>query len=256
MNRSIGFKTGCFVWVVLALVSVAPAQAAGSLLLNGSFEGSFAVQSSSACGPFPNCLGFHNGVWGNDNIGGWQLIGKGGIDGEGQPIPGAPATIMLLGDNYVELNGLTLDPLAFHAKHGVQSIDLTGEGNQGNTNGIKQSVATTPGQDYRLRFWVGHQDGSAPGYTEGPAAVGLYIDGEHVDSFTNSRNKRGDVHWTPFAYKFTASDSQTVLAFLNEASVGNNYTGLDGVTLQQVPEASSLVLLLTGLSVGALGRKK
>src|SRR5262249_37093862 len=150
-----------------------------NLVVNGSFEEPF-LPVSSQCGPFPNCMGFHNGVAGNDNIGGWQLIGKAGIDSNGDPIPGAPASSLLLGANYVEPDGVSGETLYLHPEHGVQSVDLTGEGNQGTTNGIKQSTSTQPGSDYLLSFWIGHQFPSASGYTEGPAAVAVYIDGEII----------------------------------------------------------------------------
>jgi hypothetical protein len=219
-----------------------------NLLVNGSFENP-AFPGASNCGPYSNCLGFHNGVAGQDNIAGWQLIGKGGVDLDGNPIPGAPATILLLNSNYVEpdlASGLTLN---FHPQDGFQSVDLTGEGNQGTTNGIKQSVATTPGSTYDLRFWLGHQYSSAPGYTLGPGSLALYIDGTLVGTYDNSLNTFEDVTWTPFSYSFTAVSSSTVIAFLNNTPEGNNYAGLDNVSLTAVPEPSSLILLGAGVSL-------
>src|SRR5689334_12952619 len=88
--------------VMIAVACVLPADATPlNLLINGDFE-SPSVPPTSMCGPYANCLGFHNGVAGNDNIGGWQLIGKGGVDANGTPIPGAPATVLLLGYDYTE----------------------------------------------------------------------------------------------------------------------------------------------------------
>lgn len=224
-----------------------------NLLTNGSFESPFAA--GSLCGVYSDCLGFLNGVAGRDDIGGWQLIGKGGVDAGGLPIPGAPATILVLSNNYTEPLGTTDQPLYFHALDGLQSLDLTGEGNQGTTNGIKQVVATTPGLVYELSFWVGHQDGSAPGYLGGPGGVALYVDGGLVLSAAASGNTPGDVSWTRFTHRLTATDTQTIIAFLNDTPVGNNYAGLDAVSVVEVPEPSPILLLLTGLvAIGVLWR--
>ena len=232
---------------LISLLSI-PTYADGvNLLLNPSFEQP-AVPAGSSCGPYTNCLGFHNGVAGNDNIGGWQLIGKGGVDIDGNPLPGAAPTIMALGGNYTEPDLASSLTLNFHPQHGLQSIDLTGEGNQGTTNGIKQSVGTTPGAAYDLSFWLGHQYSFAPGYSLGPSSTALYIDGALVGTYNNSANTIEDITWMPFSYKFTASSSSTVVAFLNNSPAGNNFVGLDNVSLSAVPEPSSLMLLGAGIT--------
>lgn len=216
-----------------------------NLLTNGSFEDPV-IPFGSQCGPFAHCLGFHNGVAGNDNIGGWQLIGKGGVDSNGRPIPNAPGTVMLLGYDYAEPDSLTGRALHFHPQNGSQSLDLTGEGNQGLGNGIKQSVATNQGERYRLTFWVGHQYSLAPGYEKGPGAAAVFIDGETIGSFASFGNTFEDVTWTRFSYAFAASSPQTVLAFLNDTPVGNNYSGLDNVSLIAIPEPAAVVLVGAG----------
>jgi hypothetical protein len=216
-----------------------------NLLTNGGFEDPV-VPPGSMCGPYGPCLGFHNGVVGNNNIGGWELIGKGGVDPFGNPIPGAPATILLLGYDYTEPNFGTGGTLHFHPQEGRQSVDLTGEGNQGETNGIKQGVGTTSGQEYVLTFWVGHQYPFAPGYL-GPGSVALYVDGQLAGTFTNPGITFNDVNWAPFSFQFTAATSQTAIAFVNATPVGNNYAGLDNVSLVAVPEPASLLVVAAGV---------
>src|SRR5262245_65229005 len=105
--------------LALGLFAV-PSHADGlNLVVNGSFELP-TVSAGSSCGPYTNCMGFHNGVAGNDDISGWQLIGKGGIDGQGNPIPGASATTMVLGFNYTEPDNTTGQTLNFHPQDGLQ----------------------------------------------------------------------------------------------------------------------------------------
>jgi len=156
MRPKSGWTIGFAAALVVGLFAV-PSRADGlNLIGDANFELPL-VFADDFCGPYSNCFGFHNGVVANDNISGWQLIGKGGIDGEGNPIPGAPATTMVVGFDYTEPDNTSGGTLHFHPQDGLQSLDLTGEGNQGTTNGIKRAVGTTAGLDYILTFWVGHQ---------------------------------------------------------------------------------------------------
>src|SRR5215472_2157065 len=107
-----------------------------NLLVNGSFESPPVPSSSLTCGPVFNtaCQGYFSpdqpGFPGHpsDDIAGWSVIGKGGASGT--------AVVMQLGNGYTEPdfgNGKTLH---FSAQNGTQSLDLTGEGNEG-SNGVK-----------------------------------------------------------------------------------------------------------------------
>jgi hypothetical protein len=236
--------------LLLSAVLITPGIAmADNLLVNGSFETPI-VPPSSTCGPYADCIGYHNGV--GDSIGGWLVIGKAGVDSQGNPIPGSPASVLQLGFNYQEPKSMTSTVLNFHPQDGLQSVDLTGEGNQGLDNGIKQTVTTIPGTLYDISFWVGHQDPTADGYALGPAIIGLVINQDAPVLFSNDLSVMNDVAWQMFNYFFTATSDQTTIAFLNETPVGNNFAGLDNVILQSVPEPASLVLLGSGM-FGFLG---
>ncbi len=238
--------------ILLAFFAITCPLYAANLLGNGGFE-SPVVPSSSQCGPYFNCIGYLNGV--GDHVGPWLVIGTAGIDIFGNPIPNSPASLLLTNANYVEPNGATGATLFFHPEEGLQALDLTGEGNQGTGNGVKQTVATFAGQEYFLTWWVGHQYNQAPGYLNGPAEIALYIDGVHIIDVGTGNNTVNDVTWQEFSYSFTAGGNATTIAFLNDTPVGNNYAGLDNVTLQAVPEPGTLALLAIGLS-GALARRK
>ncbi|MGZ4788447.1 MAG: PEP-CTERM sorting domain-containing protein [Terriglobales bacterium] len=223
--------------VFVAFLCVAiPASANNiNLLSDGSFE-TPVVDPNQTCGGYGPAQCFYNG----DSLGPWQLIGKSDRQ---------YATVMLMTNDYQEKYGQTNDPLYFHVHDGNQAIDLTGEGNQntqpGVDDGIKQSLTLGPGQ-YELSFWLGHQDGTAPGYTNGPSMISLWINGIEQQIFSNGDNSFHDVTWDQFFYNFSAS-GYTTIAFINETPVGNNYAGLDDIRLVQTPEPASLLLLASGI---------
>jgi hypothetical protein len=214
-----------------------------NLILNGSFESPIVPSSSPSCGSMFNtqCQGFysHDQVsppsGGPFDIGGWWVIGKGGKDGV--------AVIMQLGNGYTE------NSLHFDAQDGNQSLDLTGEGNQG-ANGVKQSVSTIIGMPYVLSFYVGRQDPLAPGYEIGPSALDLILNQDAPISFIATDTLANDIAWTQFTFGFTATTAFTTFAFLNATGVGNNFAGLDNVDLEAIPEPGTLALF--GLGFGAL----
>jgi hypothetical protein len=228
--------------------------AAANLLLNGSFEAPIVPASSLTCGALFNtsCQGYYSPdqtgfPGGPSDISGWSVIGKGGASGV--------AVVLQFGNNYTEPNG-SGGTLHFHAQAGDQSVDLTGEGNQGLTNGVKQSVTTSSGLDYRLSFYVGNQDDNAPGYTK-PSSIVLFIDGNAIQTFTTPDVTADDVSWRHFHYDFSAVSALTTIAFLNGTDVGDNFAGLDHVVLAAVPEPGTLALILSGLAASlALRRRK
>ena len=239
---------------------IAATAAHANLLVNGSFELPPVPSSSLTCGSFFNtaCQGYFSpdqpGFPGppSDNIAGWSVIGKGGGFGT--------AVIMQLGNGYTEPdfgNGKTLH---FFAQDGTQSLDLTGEGNEG-YNGVKQSISSITGDEYRVSLYVGHQYSQAPGYGNGtliPASVDFYIDGLFVQTFTNSNDTPQNVTWQKFVYNFTAADILTTFAFISSTPLGNNYAGLDNVLVQDtstVPEPGSLPLFAVGMAVFVLTRR-
>ena len=240
-RRRHGLVAADSLWVSAALVCLLVAVgvvtaplARANLLTDGSFETPI-VPATSQCGPYADCLGFSLQ---NSDLGGWTVVGKGGV----------ASTILLLGSNYIEPDHGDGKTLRFLPADGSQAVDLTGEGNQGTTNGIKQTVTTIVGQTYALTFDVGHQWDHAPGYA-GASSVSLWLDGTEMQVYSNSADTPENVTWEQFTFTFSAPTDQTTIAFLNATPVGNNFAGLDGVVLNAVSEASTLAVFAGGLGL-------
>ena len=92
------------------------------LIVNGGFE-----TPATTNGAFTQYSG-------GSNFPGWSVLGN---------------DVIVINTNYNE------GGLGFNANRGLASIDLTGAGNTGPTNGISQTIATGPGS-YRLSFFVGN----------------------------------------------------------------------------------------------------
>ena len=232
--------------ITVICVMAAPA-AHANLITNGNFELPGVPSSSPTCGTAFNtdCQGYYSHdqtnapLGGPFDIAGWAVIGKAaGVDANANPF----ASVLQLGDGYTE------GALQFHAQDGTQSLDLTGEGNQG-ANGIRQSFSSAPGGNYVISFYLGHQDSREFGYA-GSSLLDLYIDGSLAQTFSNLDIVSKDVAWDPFQFAFTATSGLTTIAFINATSVGNNYTGLDNVVLAAIPEPDNFALF--GLGFGGL----
>ena len=53
--------------------------------------------------------------------------------------------------------------------------------------------------------------------------------------------------WEEFSYDFEALGDATTIAFLNATPVGNNFAGLDGVSVIEASEPSSGLVAAAGL---------
>jgi hypothetical protein len=219
-------------WLAKAVVGVAtivlfvrlPSPAQAGLIVNGSFENPVVA---------PGAL---------------QILTPGQTIGGAWTVLGNPGTNVLLvqtshGEPFSNLS-------QFNAHEGLNSLDLTGDANVGPSAGIQQAISTVAGEEYTLSFFVGRATPSGgPGtFYPTPATVDLSIDSGTRVSFTNSDITDDGVNWRQFSFTFTSVGSTTTITFYNGTAAGNNFAGLDDVSLVSaaVPEPSGLALLITG----------
>ena len=188
--------------VLMALSALVPGVHAQSVL-NGGFET-----------PVVSPGGFAHFV-GGQTMGAWNVVGTG---------------VLLVHTAYAEPGeGIS----SFASQAGLNSLDLTGAGNEGFTSGVEQTVQTTAGQAYHLSFFVGRASSASPLYSA-PATVDLSINGGPRVGYTNTAATPGTTNWKKFTTTIVATGSSTKLSFYNGTPVPTTEAGLDGVVLTPV----------------------
>jgi hypothetical protein len=202
-----------------------------NLITNGGFET-----------PTVPVGGFTTFASGSSGITGWTVVGAAGGVGV--------------------VNGtFSQGCCTFPAEDGVQWLDLTGLSVNSN-EGVQQVVATTPGTNYTLTFWVGNIDDPSGvfGTTSTVKVLVGGIGGTLMDTATNSSTTLGTQIWQQFTTSFTATGSSTTLDFINGDPGTDNSNGLDNVVLTAssgVPEPGTLSLLALGvIGVGLFRRMR
>ena len=188
--------------VLMTLSALVPSVHADSVL-NGGFE-----TPVVPVGSFAHVLG-------GQTVGAWTVVGT---------------AVLLLQTGYAEPeNGIS----SFAAQAGLNSVDLTGYGNEGFTSGVEQTVQTTAGQAYHLSFFVGRASSASPLYSA-PATVDLSINGGARVGYTNAAVTPGTTNWKKFTTSFVATGSSTKITFLNGTPAPITEAGLDSVVLTPV----------------------
>lgn len=137
----------------------------------------------------------------------------------------------------------------WQATSGLQSIDLAGVANAT----IDQSFATVAGNSYRLSFdYANNPEGAFFGLPSSTGMVRL-LNGSQIlfsSEITHSGSAAANMNYTSFSTIFTATGPTTTLEFKETDPRTDQRFGLvlDAVSVQVVPEASSLAMLIATTS--------
>jgi len=165
--------------------------------------------------------------------GGYQTFGV-GTTFEGWNVVGGFGNVAVMSGSFAD-RGFT-----WSAHDGAQMVDLTGVwGTNGGvstansmTTGVAQTVATTPGANYHLSFWIGNVV-DVNGIYGVYSAVRVMVNGIEV---TLPQNNDGDTTlvWDQFTFDFMATDTSTTIGFVNGDSVIDNSNVVDDIELTQM----------------------
>ncbi len=125
------------------------------------------------------------------------------------------------------VTGFTQNGFSFQAESGSQSVDLAGLSNT--ATGVSQTIPTTAGTSYTLKFSVGNVV-DATGLFGSSSAVQVLINSVPLQTAVNSGGGNS-VSWMPVATSFTATGPSTAIAFINGDPHSDNYNGLDDVSV-------------------------
>ena len=212
---------------LFSVTVVVAASASGQIVQNGSFE-SFA------------------GAFGGDN--GAQLIGS-STTLTGWTIVGGEVAILR-----------NSNPYNLTASDGENFLDIAGYSNAGFPKGVSQVLTgLSAGQTYAIAMDLGIRNGacvSGGNNCRGPIQVSASVGGTS-QTFTHSSTTDGNA-WDRFSLNFVATESSASLMIQGlSLPAGNQYIGLDNVSVSPIPEPTTWGLMLAGLvTVGAMGRRR
>lgn len=156
--------------------------------------------------------------------------------------PGIPGWTVTTGSG-IEIQDHVFGWLPFE---GNQHVELDSFGN----SGMLQTIATTPGQDYRLSFAYSPR----PGVSAASNPIEVYFNATLLDTIALSGSGLNNTSWTVFNYNVTAPGTSASLEF-RAAGTSDSLGGLlDGVQLTAVPEPGTLLMAALG-AVGLAGRR-
>ena len=164
----------------------------------------------------------------------------------------AASCVLVLRDSYTE------GSLTFLPHSGNQSLDMTGSFNS-LEGGISQTVLLTPGQQYRLGFYVGNQDNQSGAYPLG-SSVDVLVNDVLLGTGTTSTSTQNALNWREHVFFFMPTVAANTFVFRNATPLADNMAGLDDVSLElaaaPVPEPATVTLTGAALLIAAMVRRR
>lgn len=110
--------------------------------------------------------------------------------------------------------------------------------------GIEQALATVAGESYEVSFFAGNTRSSG---RDGTGIVRVTIDGTSTLNFATPAAAGGLTVWEQRSFRFTATDSSTMVRFWNDQNPLLHFALIDGVSVGSpatgtVPEPASAAL--------------
>ena len=143
------------------------------------------------------------------------------------------------------------NPFGLSASDGGYFLDLSGYHDNAPYGGVlqAQTISTTIGAQYRVSLDIG----TSPPYDSAPVSVQVTA-GSASSIFTSAPLNVNQ--WETFTFDFTATSANTTISFDGLASTNEKYIGLDNVSIELIPEPSTLTLIAgPGLLVFAAWRR-
>ena len=208
-----------------------PAHAQSNLLVNGSFE--------DATGFVDNGPTFGDQIM-NLNAGATTLTGWTVVNGD---VAWAAGTAYGLSTPF-----------------GTHAVDLTGY-EMTAFGGLRQTFATTAGERYTLRFYLG-AGGDLRAYSGPNIARASLLDGSTTlasQEFSSAFHEGRPTQWDAQSLSFVATSGSTTLLLQGVAPAASQFIGIDNVSVSlasAVPEPQSFALLLAGLGLLSATRRR
>ena len=132
---------------------------------------------------------------------------------------------------------------------GNNFLDIAGYSNAGFPKGITQTLTgLTDGQTYALSMDLGIRNGACVGSggCTGPIQVTASVGGTS-QTFTHNSTEPGNI-WGTYGFNFTAVSPSMTLSLVGDSLPrGNQYIGLDNISVSAVPMPAAVWLFGSGL---------